>query len=82
MRVTFANETLKYRGARTVLLEHEVALRREMEAVAAEFRALPAGGEVPEDYSFDCIGTEGAPSTCVCPSCFAAGTNWAIEGDN
>jgi predicted dithiol-disulfide oxidoreductase (DUF899 family) len=56
MSVTFPNETLNYRSARTALLKHEVALRREMEAVAAELRALPAGGEVPEDYSFDCIG--------------------------
>jgi predicted dithiol-disulfide oxidoreductase (DUF899 family) len=49
MSVTFPNETLNYRSARSALLEREVALRREMEAVAAELRALPAGGEVPED---------------------------------
>ena len=62
MSVTFPNETPEYRRARTVLLEREVALRRQMEAVAAELRALPPGGEVPEDYSFDCIGADGAPS--------------------
>ena len=63
MSVTFPNETPDYRGARTALLEREVGLRREMEAIAAELRALPAGGEVPEDYSFDSIGSDGAPST-------------------
>ena len=62
MSVTFPNETPDYRGARTALLEREVALRREMEAVAAELRALPAGGEVPEEYLFDCIGADDAPS--------------------
>jgi predicted dithiol-disulfide oxidoreductase (DUF899 family) len=63
MSVTFPHETPDYRSARTALLKREVALRREMEAVAAELRALPAGGEVPEDYSFDCIGADGALST-------------------
>ena len=61
MSVTFPNETPDYRRARTFLLEREVALRRQMEAVAAELRALPPGGEVPEDYSFDSIGADGAP---------------------
>jgi predicted dithiol-disulfide oxidoreductase (DUF899 family) len=61
MGVTFPNETAGYRSARAALLEREVALRRQMEAVATELRALPPGGEVPEDYLFDCIGTEGPP---------------------
>jgi predicted dithiol-disulfide oxidoreductase (DUF899 family) len=62
MSVTFPNEMPDYRSARAGLLEREVALRREMEAVATELRALPPGGEVPEDYLFDCIGADGAPS--------------------
>jgi predicted dithiol-disulfide oxidoreductase (DUF899 family) len=62
MSVTFPNETPDYRTARAGLLEREVALRREMEAVATALRALPPGGEVPEDYLFDCIGADGAPS--------------------
>src|ERR687895_402322 len=73
MTVTFPNETLSYRSARTALLRREVALRREMEAVAAELRALPAGGEVPEDYSFDCIGADGAPSTVRLSQLFRRG---------
>jgi predicted dithiol-disulfide oxidoreductase (DUF899 family) len=73
MSVTFPNETPDYRRARTVLLEREVALRRQMEAVAAELRALPPGGEVPEDYSFDSIGTDGAPSTVRLSELFRGG---------
>ena len=46
MGMTFPNEMPDYRRARAALLEHEVALRREMEAVATELRALPPGGEV------------------------------------
>jgi predicted dithiol-disulfide oxidoreductase (DUF899 family) len=33
-----------------------------MEAVAAELRALPPGGQVPEDYEFDAVGANGAPA--------------------
>jgi predicted dithiol-disulfide oxidoreductase (DUF899 family) len=51
---------LNYRQALTAF---EIALRRQMEVAAAELRALPAGCEVPEDYSFDCIGADSAPST-------------------
>jgi predicted dithiol-disulfide oxidoreductase (DUF899 family) len=73
MAVTFPNETPEYRRARQALLEHEVALRREMEAVAVQLRALPPGGEVPEDYRFDCIGADGAPSTVRFSELFRGG---------
>ena len=73
MNVIFPNETPDYRSARTALLEREVALRQQMEAVAAELRALPAGGEVPEDYSFDCIGADSAPSTVRLSELFRGG---------
>jgi len=49
MGVTFPNESPDYRVARNKLLQREVALRREMEAVAAEIRALPPGGR-PDAY--------------------------------
>src|SRR4029450_8610105 len=62
MSVTFPNESPDYRVARNKLLQREVALRREMEAVAAEIRALPLGGPVPEDYEFDHINAKGAPA--------------------
>jgi len=44
-----------------------------MEDVAAELRALPLGGEVPEDYLFDCLGAEGAPSTVRLSELFRGG---------
>jgi predicted dithiol-disulfide oxidoreductase (DUF899 family) len=50
--VSFPNESPAYRAARERLLAKEIELRRAMEAVAAERRALPPGGEVPEDYVF------------------------------
>src|SRR5687767_13304256 len=73
MSVTFPNEGLEYRSARTALLERELALRRQMETVAAELRALPPGGEVPEDYSFDTIGADGASSTVRLSELFRGG---------
>ena len=38
-----------------------MALRRQIEAVAARRRALPPGGEVPEDYVFERMGENGMP---------------------
>jgi predicted dithiol-disulfide oxidoreductase (DUF899 family) len=73
MSVTFPNETPDYRSARAALLEREVALRREMEAVAAELRALPPGGEVPEDYLFDCIDEDSAFSKVRLSELFRGG---------
>ena len=54
--IRFPNETNAYRGARDKLLEAEMALRAQVEAVAALRRQLPLGGEVPEDYQFDEVG--------------------------
>jgi predicted dithiol-disulfide oxidoreductase (DUF899 family) len=49
----FPGESDEYRAARMRLLGAEVELRRQIEAVAAERRSLPLGGEVPVDYSFE-----------------------------
>ena len=49
----FPNETKGYRKARDQLLKAEVALRREVEAVAKLRRKLPLGGELPEDFVFE-----------------------------
>ena len=49
----FPNETKTYRAARNRLLRAELALRRNVEKVAALRRKLPAGGAVPEDYVFE-----------------------------
>src|SRR5437016_1632208 len=40
-RARFPGETQEYRRARDALLQSEIELRRHMEAVAAERRALP-----------------------------------------
>ena len=53
MALSFPNETPEYRKARDKLLEQELELRRLTESVAAGRRALPLGGAVPEDYTFE-----------------------------
>lgn len=55
----YPNEPTGYRAAREALLAEEIELRRHLERVAAQRRALPNGGEVPEDYLFE--GPDGAP---------------------
>ena len=54
--VRFPNESDEYRAARDELLQAEMALRDQIEAVAALRRKLPLGGVV-EDYTF--TGTSG-----------------------
>jgi predicted dithiol-disulfide oxidoreductase (DUF899 family) len=49
----FPGESAEYRRARNALLREEVKLRRRLEEVAAQRRALPPGGEVKTDYAFD-----------------------------
>jgi len=54
--VSFPGESAAYRVARDKLLADEIALRRQMESVAVQRRALPAGGLAPEDYVFEAAG--------------------------
>jgi predicted dithiol-disulfide oxidoreductase (DUF899 family) len=51
--IKFPGETSEYRDARNELLEAEDALRRLNEQVAAQRRALPAGGLLADDYVFE-----------------------------
>jgi len=51
--VRFPGESQEYRAARDELLEAEMELRRNVEAVAARRRLLPLGGKVEQDYVFD-----------------------------
>jgi predicted dithiol-disulfide oxidoreductase (DUF899 family) len=51
--IRFPGESDEYRRARNQLLESEIELRRAIERVAAQRRALPPGGVVPEDYVFE-----------------------------
>lgn len=56
---TFPNETKAYREARNQLLEAEINLRRQTEAVAAMRRNVPNGGKLKEDYVFEEPDAEG-----------------------
>ena len=78
MGVSFPNESPEYREARRRLLQSEIALRREMEAVAAAIRRLPSGGEIPEDYEFDHIDASGKPAKVRLSELFRPGTNALI----
>src|SRR5215210_5789064 len=71
----FPGESAEYRAARDRLLEQEIELRRSMEAVAAARRELPPGGVVPEDYVFEGIGADGAPTEVRLSELFAPGKN-------
>jgi predicted dithiol-disulfide oxidoreductase (DUF899 family) len=51
--IRFPGESDEYRAARNELLDAEVELRRANERVAAQRRALPLGGPVPQDYVFE-----------------------------
>ena len=55
--VRFPNESVDYRQARDALLAEEIELRRHIDRVAKQRRALPPGGTVPRDYAF--IGQDG-----------------------
>jgi len=50
--VHFPNESAAYRKARNALLVEEIELRRHIERVASQRRALPPGGEIPRDFEF------------------------------
>src|SRR5260221_14585714 len=51
--VRFPNESAEYRRAREALLAEEIELRRHIERVAEQRRALPPGGEVKKNYACD-----------------------------
>jgi predicted dithiol-disulfide oxidoreductase (DUF899 family) len=53
----FPNESEQYRAARNALLIEEIELRRRIERVAEQRRALPPGGTVSKDYGF--VGESG-----------------------
>jgi predicted dithiol-disulfide oxidoreductase (DUF899 family) len=70
-KVRFPNESAEYRRARTALLAAEIELRRHIESVAAQRRALPSGGEA-KNYLFvgeagptDLAGLFGGKDTLV-----------------
>src|ERR1700755_3057740 len=48
----FPNESAEYRAARNALLAEEIELRRHLERVAHQRRALPPGGQLTKDFAF------------------------------
>jgi len=69
----FPNETESYRQARNALLAEEMELRRHIERVAQQRRALPKGGEIPEDYVFEGKRTSGRAGRLKLSELFAPG---------
>jgi len=57
--IRFPAESDDYRRERNRLLETEIELRRAIERVATQRRALPPGGVVPDDYVFERAGDGG-----------------------
>jgi predicted dithiol-disulfide oxidoreductase (DUF899 family) len=52
-KVRFPSESEEYRRAREALLAEEIELRRHIERVAEQRRALPPGGKVIKNYRFE-----------------------------
>jgi predicted dithiol-disulfide oxidoreductase (DUF899 family) len=48
----YPNESAEYRAYRNALLAEEIDLRRHIERVAVQRRALPPGGKLAEDFEF------------------------------
>ena len=69
----FPGETPKYRAARDKLLRSEIALRREIEKLAALRRRLPPGGLLAEDYVFEEMGPDGSTVRVRFSELFAPG---------
>ena len=57
----FPNESTEYRAARNALLVEEIELRRHIERVASQRRALPPGGRLPLDFE---LSPRQAPFAC------------------
>src|SRR6201995_1027052 len=75
MGIQFANEWTDYRKSRDELLDAEIALRRQMQSVADQRRALPPGPAVKEDYAFDGLGADGNPAKIKLSQLFRDGTD-------
>lgn len=69
----FPGESAAYRQARNALLDEEMALRRHIERVNVQRRALPPGGLVLEDYVFEGLGADGHPALLKLSELFAPG---------
>ena len=72
-RLQFPGEDSAYRSARNALLDEEMALRRQIERVSAQRRALPPGGIVREDYVFEGLDRNRRPAQMKLSELFASG---------
>jgi predicted dithiol-disulfide oxidoreductase (DUF899 family) len=78
--VRFPGESSEYRQARNQLLAAEEELKRRNEEVAAQRRALPAGGLLKEDYVFESATDGGVGTEVRFSELFAPGKHrWAAE---
>jgi predicted dithiol-disulfide oxidoreductase (DUF899 family) len=71
----FPGESASYRAARNALLGEEMELRRHLERLAAQRRALPPGGELKEDYIFERSAARGRAEKVRMSALFADGKN-------
>ena len=76
--VRFPGESESYRAARNELLEAEIQLRRNIEAVAAKRRSLPLGGKVEQDYVFDQTTSANSSQKARLSDLFAEGKDTLI----
>lgn len=76
-KLTFPGESAEYRDARNRLLEREIELRRALEAVAEERRALPPGGLAP-DYVFNGLDEHGEEISVPMRDLFAPGQDTLV----
>lgn len=74
----FPGESSEYRQARNKLLEAELALRQQVEEVAAMRRRLPLGGRVDKDYVFQELDESGKIGEVSLPSLFVPGKDSLI----
>src|SRR3546814_12551463 len=70
LHLSFPNESTESRTARNALLDAEIALRRQPEAVAAQRRALPPGGAVPKHFLFERMGATPRPEQVTISAMF------------
>jgi len=68
----YPNESAAYRTARNELIVEEIELRRHLERVASQRRALPAGGKIPQDFLL-ASETDPVPMAEDRDKCLAAG---------
>jgi len=72
--MNFPNETSEYRAARKALLASEVALRRQMEAVAAQLGPCRPEAKCPPTTHSTAAGTGGGSTVIRMSELFRGGT--------